>query len=259
MRYTCSRSTGRVFSKADRKGKRTPYNKSSDKMLNNCVRAHIESFPKVESHYCRKSTQRQYLSPLLSVNKMFDLYKADNPSHVSLHVYRAVFNTEFNLGFHTPKKDSCKQCESFKNKTSSEQDEDCVKEHMQHLKNKDTCRKVKTESKEQAQKDASYRSYSFDLQQVLPTPAGTASTLFYKRKLSSYNLTVHDQAFGDAICYVWHEYEGRRGGAEIGSCLLKTLQNLPAGVSNVSLFSDGCGGQNHNRLASNYSTYVCRS
>ena len=255
VRYTCARTTGSAFSKADGRGKRTPYNKTSDEMLDG-VRAHIESFPRIESHYCRKSSKRQYLSPLLSVGKMFDLYKADNPSHVSLHVYRAVFNTEYNLGFHTPKKDSCKQCESFKNKTSSEKDEDCVKEHMQHLENKDMCRKVKMESKEQAQKDASYNSYSFDLQQVLSTPSGTASTLFYKRKLSSYNLTVHDQASGDATCYVWHEYEGKRGGAEIGSCLLKTMQNLPADVSQVSLFSDGCGGQNRNRLMSTALVYA---
>lgn len=249
VRYTCSKSTGKNFSKADGRGKDTPYNKTPDEMIDG-VRAHIESFPKVESHYCRKSTNRQYLSPLLSVNKMYDMYKQENLWPVSIYLYRTVFNTEYNLGFHTPKKDTCKNCESFKNKTEAEKNEECVTKHAQHLANKEMCRKVKTASKERAQTDPSHKSFSFDLQQVLPTPSGTASTLFYKRKLSSYDLTVHDQSTGDATCYVWHEYEGRRGAAEISSCVLKTLQTLQKGVSNVSLFSDSCGGQNRNRLMS---------
>lgn len=33
------------------------------------VRKYIKSFPTVESHYCRKHSQRQYLSPELSVKK----------------------------------------------------------------------------------------------------------------------------------------------------------------------------------------------
>nr|CAI5849417.1 unnamed protein product [Callosobruchus analis] len=40
----------------------------------NVVMEHIESFPKVESYYCRSNTQREYLDPSLSVKKMYMLY-----------------------------------------------------------------------------------------------------------------------------------------------------------------------------------------
>ena len=62
VRYTCSKSTGRNFSKTDGRGKDTPYNKTPNEMLDG-VRSHIESFPKVESYYCHKSFHRQHLTP----------------------------------------------------------------------------------------------------------------------------------------------------------------------------------------------------
>ena len=39
------------------------------------IRDHIKSFPVVESHYCRSSTNRRYLESNLNVNKMFELYQ----------------------------------------------------------------------------------------------------------------------------------------------------------------------------------------
>ncbi|KAK3776185.1 hypothetical protein RRG08_063728 [Elysia crispata] len=38
------------------------------------VRDHINSFPLVESHYCRARTERKYLDPFLSVASMYRLY-----------------------------------------------------------------------------------------------------------------------------------------------------------------------------------------
>jgi len=38
------------------------------------VKEHIKSFPTVESHYCRKDTQRQYLDSKLTVNRMYSDY-----------------------------------------------------------------------------------------------------------------------------------------------------------------------------------------
>lgn len=38
------------------------------------IKQHIASFPVVESHYCRKDSKRMYLSPDLSLPKMYTLY-----------------------------------------------------------------------------------------------------------------------------------------------------------------------------------------
>ena len=39
------------------------------------IRQHIESFTPMESHYCRKQTDRKYLPENLSLRKMYRLYQ----------------------------------------------------------------------------------------------------------------------------------------------------------------------------------------
>lgn len=55
------------------------------------VRQHINSFPRVEAHYCRKDSKKEYLNSELSLAEMYEymLYKVtvDNPVKVSLQIY----------------------------------------------------------------------------------------------------------------------------------------------------------------------------
>jgi hypothetical protein len=62
-----------VFVTEDRRGKKIPYNKSKNEDVV-FVKQHIPMFPKMESHYCRRKTQRRYLDTKLSITKMFSLY-----------------------------------------------------------------------------------------------------------------------------------------------------------------------------------------
>jgi hypothetical protein len=82
------------------------------------VREHIKSFPKVNSHYRRKQTSKEYLESYLNINKMYELYEEkcikQNRSPVKDSMYRNIFNDEFNLSFHKPKNDRCDTCEFFK-------------------------------------------------------------------------------------------------------------------------------------------------
>ena len=39
------------------------------------VLARINQFPRIESHYVRKDSSKRYLSPDLTVPKMYDMYK----------------------------------------------------------------------------------------------------------------------------------------------------------------------------------------
>ena len=41
------------------------------------VKEHIDSFPTIESHYCRRDSLNQYLSPDLNISKTYRLYKDD--------------------------------------------------------------------------------------------------------------------------------------------------------------------------------------
>lgn len=101
--------------KSDARGKHAK--KCIDEHQKEQVKAHISSFPVVESHYCRASTERQYLEPVLNVSRMYDLYRLkcneNGNAPVKESYYRFIFNTEFNLSFHTRKKDWCDQCEAY--------------------------------------------------------------------------------------------------------------------------------------------------
>lgn len=78
------------------------------------VRAHINSYPRIHSHYRRSDTKLEYLEEGLSISIMYNDYKGNVASPVSYNVFRKVFNTEFNLTFVKPKKDRCDIC--LKNK-----------------------------------------------------------------------------------------------------------------------------------------------
>ena len=76
------------------------------------------------------------------------------------------------------------------------------------------------------QNDPTFYSAAFDMQQVLSTPSAT-STIFYKRKLSSYNLSMYSNGSGAGTCYLWDEVNGKRGANEIGTRLYIHINSLP--------------------------------
>ena len=68
------RSDHNAFIGGDKRGHHKPKHKLSAERHQFIIN-HIESFPVVESHYCRADTSRKYLEPGLSVIKMHELYK----------------------------------------------------------------------------------------------------------------------------------------------------------------------------------------
>ena len=80
-----------------RHGKHVKKRISSD--ARQTARDHINSFPRVVSHYCRASTTKQYLDSTLSVDMMYRMYceNYDVQPPVSLHMYRVITYVQRNL------------------------------------------------------------------------------------------------------------------------------------------------------------------
>ena len=76
-----------------------------------CIKDHIDSFPTVSSHYCRKNTAKHFLASDLN---MYDLYvekcELENRPCQKLWLYRYIFNYCFNRSFHELRKDQCAKC-----------------------------------------------------------------------------------------------------------------------------------------------------
>ena len=124
----------------------------------------------MQSHYCCAETKKMSLEPGLNIRKMYELYKRKCEEQqlcpVKNSTYRHIFSTEYNLGFHHPRKDQCLRCKTFKAAGINEELQ-LQEKHDQHLKRKETAQTRKKQDKEEVAKDSSFVTATFDLQSVL--------------------------------------------------------------------------------------------
>ena len=148
------------------------------------VIAHINSFPVIDSHYCRAKTNKKHVQPGLNIERMYYLYKSHCSEKglpfVKSSYYRHVFNTEFNIGFHVPKTDRCEKYEEIKVKKNeklpvSEEEE---KAHKSHLAEKVAMRAEK--AIDIANSDKNILLVVFDLENVITLPKAEVGSFFIK-------------------------------------------------------------------------------
>lgn len=231
------------------KDKRGTHNnhKKIDEDLKEIIRGYINSIPRVESHYLRNQTSREFISgerTLADIHRDYVTFCKEKGSEFGNYVtFRNIFNTEFNISFFQPKKDLCSLCESYKNATDKIHLTASYNTHRQQV---NLSRKEK-ENDSKSAKTNNCITACFDLQAVLPTPSGEVSLFYYKRRLSTFNFTIFDMTCNAGHCYLWYEGIAHRGPNEIASCLLKFFTNHASGKE-IILYSDNCSGQNKNKF-----------
>ncbi|XP_039293223.1 uncharacterized protein LOC120353480 isoform X1 [Nilaparvata lugens] len=131
----------------DLRGKHVNHKKVDDSIKKG-IREHIDSFCRIESHYCRADSKREYIDGGLTIASMYRMYKEKKMSEGELYgkpyLYETIFNTEFNISFHKPKKDLCVLCEKIKDLNEEEKQKIKV-QYEQHLKEKELSRSEKKE------------------------------------------------------------------------------------------------------------------
>nr|CAH7752722.1 unnamed protein product [Callosobruchus chinensis] len=144
--------------------------KSTDRDLrNNEMKKSVSDFfselPKLESHYCRKSSSKLYLHPhWKSKTELYKFYKNDwlasknvqQPAGLTLFKY--IFE-ESNLSLFSPKKDECDICVGHRTQNVSEEI------YQEHIAKKDQARNEKEKDKGSLNK-----VFTMDLQSVLLCP-----------------------------------------------------------------------------------------
>lgn len=221
-----------------------------DAALKDRAKEHINSIPRIESHYCRARSKREYIEGSRSIATLHrdyvDKCKAEGKGYLSYKLYYNIFVNDFNISFWKPKKDQCEDCTAFANvedKTLLQAQYDL------HLKEKHLARAQKENDKKNISDNLIVCVY--DLQAVMPCPQGEVSSFYYISKLNVLNFTVTELGSNNTNCYVWHEGAGARGANEIGSCVLAYLKNLNEKASDyfdVVFYSDNCCGQHKNKF-----------
>lgn len=157
--------------------------KSAEKRLG--VQDFFNHLPKLESHYCRKSTTKLYLEPQFKTkSELYSFYKENwckerhlEPVSLTLFVY--VFE-EMNLSIFSPKKDECDLCVGYRTKNIQQEEYDI------HILKKEEARSEKDKDK-----DSHNRVFTVDLQSVLLCPKSNVSALYYRTKLIVHNFTKY--------------------------------------------------------------------
>lgn len=234
------------------RGTHKPHNSNIE--LREDILSHIKSFPAYDSHYSRKKTSLKYLSPVLNIQKMYELYKKglvekgkkDLPSY---WLYKDVF-TQTGLKFKLPYVDTCKTCDEYNIKSKQVNGD-----QLHFLTNKinihknmvDAAYNSKSKDKELLLSTPSMKVIVFDMQQCLPTPDLKTNVVFYKRQLWTYNETIRDVGMKTTFCYMWHEATAGRLSDQVASILYNFIENnVPNNILHLITNSDNCSGQNRN-------------
>lgn len=249
MRTSLNKLTEEGIVLPDARGGRHVTLLEKDSATRSAVLDHIQLFPRMESHFCRQSTTREYLHPDLTIKKMYYFYKQEGRQpRCSYHTYRRVFKS-LNLSFHHPKKDQCSLCSSYK-EGNAEKKAELQEAFAAHTAEKESVRNKKKDAKELSkEKPEVIATAVFDLQQVISLPRSNESAIFYRRRLSVFNFTIYNLGNRNCFCYLWNEIISKRGSNEISTCVANYLHQLDnQGIEEVRLFADGCGGQNKNTI-----------
>ena len=208
----------------------------------------LQNLSKMPSHYCRASTEKQYLESIIpSKSELYRVYTQwclDNQkTQASRWLLMNVFS-EMNIAFFQPKKDQCDVCCSYETQNISEE------EYQAHVHKKEQAQAEKSKDKENVVENATV--VAMDVQAVLTVPRILASAVYYRTKLSCHNFTVFNVHTKDTICYFWHEAQGRLTANSFASCIYDYLENeIKDDVDTVILYSDGCPYQNRNVTLAN--------
>jgi len=184
------------------------------------VMLYIRMFPAQESHYSRTcNPNRNYLSPELTIAKMYDRYKSwcqdNNTRAASERTHRDVFNSRFNLGVGTPKSDTCGLCNAVANSVSDHK----LRARSAFMSMKDT---------QMAAEGGGVAYVTFDMQKTLPLPRLSTCVAFYLRQISLYNVGIHlvQQGASRQYFHIWSEDQATHGCDEEGSALLTFVNTV---------------------------------
>ena len=113
--------------------------KKLDASVKEGIKRHINTIPRIESHYLRSQTCREFIDGGKSIADLYRDYKTncmeENTQCASLSLYTQIFNHQFNISFFTPKKDRCELCTAFDN-ASAEDKKSLQSKFDLHLKEK---------------------------------------------------------------------------------------------------------------------------
>lgn len=135
---------------------------------------------------------------------------------------------------------------------------------LQHHMKAEAAYKTLSSDCKAAAANKAYIVLCVDLQQVLSCPNLHHSSMYYQRQLATYNFAIHNAGSGVATMNIWPEIIGKRGSAEVASCIFKyIISNFqvlsPGELRSLVVWSDRCVGENNNWKMISLYNYLIRA
>ncbi|KAL0821161.1 hypothetical protein ABMA28_005780 [Loxostege sticticalis] len=259
IRTVKAKTDSQGFLEQEKRGKHDNRKRINSDVLQD-IKDHINSIPRIESHYLRSKTDKEYISDGKTIKDLCNDFnkqqRENNRTECDYWLYINTFNKDFNIGFYQPKKDRCETCLSYE-LAPLDKKNNLKTYYDNHLIEKDLCREEKMKDRENV--DDNHVCAIYDLQSVMLCPS--PSYFYYASKINCLDFTItqlnakatsDNKSYGDVFCYFWDETQGNRGANEIGSCVFDYLKNInssyPNGNVHVTFYSDNCTGQNKNKM-----------
>lgn len=237
---------GKSAPSPDLRGRHNARSHRIEEEVVNFVKRHIESFPAEESHYSRnKNPHKLFLSPMLSISKMYRLYlqkleEERKPQNYKVKkcTYAKIFSTCYNYSFGAPRSDTCSTCDSGM-------------DDAEHKENYEEAYQLQRIDRQNASNNPQLMYLTIDLQQTMPLPKLTTSKAFYLRQMWFYNLGIHSIStkHDEPFFFTWTEDVAGRGSQEVTSALctfIEMNQELFKDKDHLVVWTDSCAGQNKN-------------
>ena len=212
----------------------------------------------------RKNKDNQYLDlpdrepHAFLYQKYLEWLQINHPGveHVKLSYYRYMFNTLYNIETKKPRMDECGNCKNLVRQIGDlkelGKDASALENDLKvHRMEADVAYlHLKTARDESLWDPKEWTVICIDLQKTHLLPKTTIGSHYYLRKLNVYNFGIVNVLTDKTTFYVWEEFNGKKGSAEIYSCIQKWLMsnvlNKPNYPKKLRIIADNCGGQNKN-------------
>uniref|UniRef100_A0A1B6EE39 DUF4371 domain-containing protein n=1 Tax=Clastoptera arizonana TaxID=38151 RepID=A0A1B6EE39_9HEMI len=223
------------------------------------IHNHISSFPTKITHYT--SVPVHYLESDLSVTKMFTLFLEKYPDMkgiIKYEFYLKYFKDNFSYPFGRPQVDVCSTCEDLNTKIKSTALNDTAKrvavaELLVHKRRAKKFYNKMQEVTELCKNREDTAAIVFNYMQNLPLPFMPVQEMFYLRKLWYYVFNISDLSNKHSVFFTYSEGTDKKGPDEVCTFINQYIESyIPLTVKHLHVFSDACGGQNHNHTLSRF-------
>ena len=203
----------------------------------------IEAIPKMESHYCRGTTDNLYFDcAITSISQLHSFYVDDCKLHNIKHFSRYKFDNflkDKKYKLFRRKNDLCNTCVGYELKNVGQVQYDT------HIKNKREGRQEKEDDTKNS--DDTVAVYCADTEAQLTLPRMNANAFYFRNKQILKNWTTYNLKNKEVMNYMWTESNGASNGSCYSSLFvdfITTEKEVNPLLKTFIIYSDGCSAQN---------------